>query len=195
MCKMPGRNFESRVFTEMCSLLGILKTQTTPLHPQSDGMVECFNRTMEAQLSKFIEDHQRNWDQLVPLMLMAYRTAIHETTCTPAKSMFAQDLRLSIELRYGHPEEELLEHKSAYATKLQEKLEQVHHFARGQLEMMSDLMKRHYDSHREGGKLNVGTPVWLHNPQRKKGVTPKLMRNWHGPYVVTKRINVVHFVL
>ena len=31
-----GRNFESAVFNE---------TRTTPLHPQSDGMVERFNRT------------------------------------------------------------------------------------------------------------------------------------------------------
>ena len=28
-----GRNFESAVFSEMCSLLGIKKTRTTPLHP------------------------------------------------------------------------------------------------------------------------------------------------------------------
>ena len=34
-----GRNFESAVFSEMCSLLGIKKTRTIPLHPQSDGMV------------------------------------------------------------------------------------------------------------------------------------------------------------
>ena len=43
-----GRNFESAVFSEMCSLLGITKTRTTPLHPQSDGMVEQFNCTLEA---------------------------------------------------------------------------------------------------------------------------------------------------
>ena len=35
-----GRNFESAVFAKMCNLLGIEKTRTTPLHPQSDGMVE-----------------------------------------------------------------------------------------------------------------------------------------------------------
>ena len=38
-----GRNFESIVSAEMCRLLGIQKTRTTPLHPQSDGMVESFN--------------------------------------------------------------------------------------------------------------------------------------------------------
>ena len=95
-----GRNFESVVFLEMCALLGITKARTTPLHPQSDGMVERFNRTLEAQLSKFVEDH-------LPLLLMAYRTAIHESTgCTPASLMLGRDLRLPIDLLYGRPDEE-----------------------------------------------------------------------------------------
>ena len=46
-----GRNFESAVFSEMCKLLWVAKTRTTPLNTQSDGMVEHFNRTLEAQLS------------------------------------------------------------------------------------------------------------------------------------------------
>jgi len=35
-----GRSFESVLFKDVCSLLDIEKTRTTPLHPQSDGMVE-----------------------------------------------------------------------------------------------------------------------------------------------------------
>jgi len=45
-----GRNFESRVFAQMCEWLGIRKTRTTRLHPQSDGLVERFMRTLSAQL-------------------------------------------------------------------------------------------------------------------------------------------------
>ena len=41
-----GRNFESKVFQEMCKSLGMDKTRTTPLHPKSHGMVERFNRTI-----------------------------------------------------------------------------------------------------------------------------------------------------
>lgn len=68
-------NFESTVFLKMCTLLGITKTKTTPLHPQSDGMMEWFNHTLEAQLSVFVEDHQQDWDAHPPLLLIAYRTA------------------------------------------------------------------------------------------------------------------------
>ena len=39
-----GQNFESAVFKEMCSLLGIENTRTTsPFRPQSDGIVERYN--------------------------------------------------------------------------------------------------------------------------------------------------------
>ena len=56
--------------------------RTTPLHhhPQSDGMVERFNQTIESQLSNYVEDHQRDWDKHIPFLLMAYRTAVHEAT-------------------------------------------------------------------------------------------------------------------
>lgn len=80
-----GHNFESQVFAEMCGIIGIMKTRTTPLHPQSDGMVERLNRTLEAQLSKFVNEYQRDWDRYIPLLMLALRSATHKATkCTPA---------------------------------------------------------------------------------------------------------------
>ncbi|ROT63006.1 hypothetical protein C7M84_019127 [Penaeus vannamei] len=67
-----GREFESRVFRECCRLLGIHKTRTTPLRPQSEGMVEWFNATLVTQIAKYCEEDQHDWDEWVPYMLMAY---------------------------------------------------------------------------------------------------------------------------
>ena len=53
-----GREIESELFSELCKLLGIEKTRTTPYRPQSDGLVdERFNRTLIAMLSAFVKDN------------------------------------------------------------------------------------------------------------------------------------------
>ena len=137
-----GRNFESALFKEMYSLLGMSKTRTTPLHPQSDGMVERMNRTIEAQLSMFIQDHQRNWDEFIAPLMMAYRSSIHDTTkCSPAKLMLGRELRLPVDLLLGRPSQEKPDLDTPYVDRLQSTLERVQEFARSILKLSSDLTK------------------------------------------------------
>ena len=61
-----GRNFESELLKEVCRLLAICKTRTTPLRPQTDGMVERFNRTIIQQLALFTTDCQDDWEGQMP---------------------------------------------------------------------------------------------------------------------------------
>ena len=44
-----GRNFESSLFREMCDLLHIHKSRTTPYRPSANGQVERCNRTLMAR--------------------------------------------------------------------------------------------------------------------------------------------------
>jgi hypothetical protein len=37
----------------------------------------------------------------------------------------------------------------------------------------------------------VGSSVWLHSPERKKGKSPKLSPRWEGQYVVVNHLNDV----
>jgi len=97
-----GRNFESRVFATMCERLGMHKTRTTALHPQSNGLAERFNRTLTQQLAIFTAEHQRDWDMHLPLVLMVYRSAVHDSTsCTPALLMLGQEIQTSAEVTFG----------------------------------------------------------------------------------------------
>ena len=50
-------------------------------------------------------------------------------------------------------------------------------------------MQVYYDTKSSDNTYNTGDPVWLYNPKKKKGVSPKLSRNWEGPYTVVKPIN------
>ena len=57
-----GRHFESKFFTQMCDLLHIDKTRTTIYHPQSDGTVEEFNKTLCSMIRAYINKNRSNWD-------------------------------------------------------------------------------------------------------------------------------------
>ena len=94
-----GCNFESALFKEMGKILGMEKMRTTPLRPQSDSMVEQFNRTLKNMLTKFGNENLSDWDCRLPLLMMAYWSAVHETTdCSPSELMFSQEVRLPVDL-------------------------------------------------------------------------------------------------
>ena len=97
-------------------------------------MVERFNRTIESQLSKYVEDHQRDWDKHIPFLLMAYRTATNETTgLSPDELMLGRSPRLPVDLIIQRPEEEDNQITTPYADYLLQKLENVHEFTREHL--------------------------------------------------------------
>ncbi|CAG2197901.1 unnamed protein product [Mytilus edulis] len=184
-----GSNFESNVFKEMCIILGIHKTRTTPFRPKSDGMVEKSNSTIETMLSAFVSKHQRDWDEYIYLLMLAYRSSEHESLGTsPCSMLFGREVNLPVDLILGRPETEKspLHLKTVYAYELSQKLEVIH-----KLKLSSDRMKRNYDVGTKMQTFDVGDPVWLHNPRRVKGLCPKLQNNWEGPYIVVNKLNDV----
>ena len=64
-----GRQFESEVISEMCKLLGVAKTCTTLYHPQSDGLVARFNRTLLSMLATAAKERPFEWEDHQLLLL------------------------------------------------------------------------------------------------------------------------------
>ena len=52
-----GSQFESRLMLEVCKWLGIQKNRTMPYHPQCDGLVKQFNRTLLSILATDCKDN------------------------------------------------------------------------------------------------------------------------------------------
>ena len=189
-----GRNFEAEVFAEVCRRLGVRKTRTTPLHPQSDGLVERFNRTLAVQLAILTDRRQQDWDRHLPLVLWAYRTAVQESTkCTPAALMFGRELRTPIDLVFGAPPEPEIGGKPGmdYYRQLRERLREVHEMARRAMGAAGVKQKRAYDTRCCGQEFQAGDQVWVFCPDRKKGISPKLSSQWVGPCGVLERLSDV----
>ena len=74
-----------------------------PYHPEGNGQVERFNRTLEDMLAKTIgEGNQQNWDIYLPKALLAYRTSLHEVTgFTPYHLVFGHSPQLPIDVMLG----------------------------------------------------------------------------------------------
>lgn len=181
------------------NLLGIRKTRTTPLHPQSDGQVERQHQTIINFLAKYISENQKDWDKWIPMFLLAYRSSKHEATgLTPAELYYARDLRLPLDLLQGNPPE-LPEQQSHsvgyYVGNLRERLREIHAKVRKKMLLRSSKVKTWYDRGARQISFKEGQKVWLFNPQRRKGKAPKLQSNWEGPYTIVKKLSDVVFCI
>ncbi|CAI5682786.1 unnamed protein product [Oreochromis niloticus] len=191
-----GRNFELKVFGEICRRLGVEKTRTTPLHPQSDGLVERFNRTLATQLAILTSRHQQDWDRHLPLVLWSYRTAVQESSqCTPAALMLGRELRTPVDLVFGSPPPPEPEIDGGpemdYYRRLRERLQVVHDYTRQAQASAGVRQKRAYDTRCWGEAFVPGDKVWVYCPVRKRGVSPKLCSHWQGPAEVVERLTEV----
>ena len=127
---------------DLCILLGIVKTRTTLYHLQSDGMIERFNRIILGMLSSGILEEERNWEQILPAVMMAYRTSVHKTTyMSPFMLVFGREVRLPVDDMFGNPPAELTKCSSMHALYLRNSLESAYHKVRKYLKVESRIQK------------------------------------------------------
>ena len=75
-----GTNLLSFLMKDICRLLGIEKLDTTASHPQCNGVIERFNRTLKSMLRKQAAKFGMQWDKYLSGVLWAYRNTPHSTT-------------------------------------------------------------------------------------------------------------------
>ena len=192
-----GRNFESRVFSEVCSILGIRKTRTTPYNPKSDGMIERFNRTLLGMVSSMIDPlrRQRDWDEQLAFATFAYRATPQESTGeSPNMLMLGREVSLPLDLttRLSTVESEA-NLTEDYALRLRETMQSAHERAREHLKASARRQKKTYDRKTMPTTLEAGQLVWLHNPSKRRGLSPKLQRRWEGPCRIVDKLSDVTY--
>ena len=75
-----GRTFESDLFQEVCRLLEVTKTRSTPYHPSANGLVKRFNRTLGNMIWSYLDGNYGDWDLYITMLMAAYRATSHPAT-------------------------------------------------------------------------------------------------------------------
>jgi len=188
-----GRQFKSQLMAEVCKLLQIHKTRTTPYHPQSDGLVERFNRTMLAMLSTCAKGNPLDWERHVRKVCMAYNTSVQASTgYTPFFLMFGRQARIPVDVMYAVPNS-TPQSPNEYAATLGKQMGQAFTLARKHSLTKHERQKEIYDKKVHGKPYQKGDHVWLHSPMGKREPSKKLYHPWSGPYRVVKKLSEANY--
>lgn len=183
-----GTNLLSHLMRDVCDMLGVKKLNTTAYHPQSDGMVERFNRTLKAMLRKHAAKFGAQWDRYLPGVLWAYRNTPHESTGEkPSFLLFGFDCRSPTEAALLPPTEAQQTDLSDYRQELVLSLSSAREMATKSIRKAQRRYKTQYDKRSSTIDYKVGDWVLVRFPQDETGAQRKLSRPWHGPYRIVSR--------
>ena len=181
-----GTNLLSHLMTDLCKMLGIKKLNTTTYHPECDGMVEQFNRTLKTSLCKHAATYGNQWDKYLYGVLYAYRNIPHESTGEkPSYLLYGMDLCTPSEAAILPPSPTGWVDTDDYREQVTLSLSVARDNAVKSIRKAQQRYKRQYDRNTKATTFAVGQWVLVRFPADESGKNRKLSRPWHGPYRVT----------
>ncbi len=189
-----GSNFTSRLLREIYNLLHIHPIRTTPYHPQTDGLVERFNKTLKSLLRKTASDSGKDWDRLLPFLLFAYREVPQASTgFSPFELLFGREVRGPLDIL---KESWVANHRSSesvvsHVLAMRDRMESMTGLVQEHLKDAQARQKRWYDRRARDRVFQPGDQVLVLLPTSSS----KLLARWHGPYKVIRKEGKVTYLI
>ena len=184
-----GSNFESVLFKEVCELLRIHKTRTTPYRPSANGQVERYNRTLMDAVRCFVGRNQSSWDLLLPQIAAALRSSVNRHTgYTPNRLMFGREVNTPVEMLFSDLGKQEAVEVGEFVRDLENNLQKTHKWVREKLKQRVGNMKRYYDLKLNLKSYKPGDAVYVLNTAVVKGQSRKFGAPWKGPGVIEQKI-------
>ena len=123
--------FLSNLLQETAQLIGIEQLLTLGGHPQTDGLVEWFNRTLKQMLQKLVSKGGKDWDKKLGPVLFAYRTTPHSLSDeTPFYLVNGRDPNLPSTLSFSVPQVKYPVIETEFGKELDKELKYARELAR-----------------------------------------------------------------
>ncbi len=185
-----GANFLSNLMKEVYAWMGTKKLNTSSYHPQTNGLVERFNQTLENELSKLCDIRTKDWVDYLQPATFAYNTSFQQTIQeSPYVIIYGHDPILPGDehLSYGGME---FEFANQYVDTLHERFVFAWNFVKENLNKAQEKYLNKNLRVKTIKSFNVGDKVLLHTALAPtKDMVRKFLHPWTGPYEIVKKIS------
>ena len=182
-----GSNLISELIKQLYKLLNIKHSCSLSYVPQQNGAAEKFVSTMKNMMCHFAVSKPREWDDLCPLVVLAYNNQISAATkCTPQQMAMGESARVSLDLAWGAPPivEDLEEQE--YVAWLRETMHEIHDYALKTMAHTIQTTKDRFDKGQFGKPYQKDDLVWKLKGKFESG-SRKFQRRYEGIYIVLEK--------
>uniref|UniRef100_A0A8C2HM53 Gypsy retrotransposon integrase-like protein 1 n=1 Tax=Cyprinus carpio TaxID=7962 RepID=A0A8C2HM53_CYPCA len=173
-----GREFDNKLFSKLQEYSGVQGSHTTPYHPQGNGQVERFNRTLLAMLRTLPETAKADWKTSLAKVVNAYNCTKSEATgFAPYYLLFGRTPRLPIDIMFGVPAKNQSSSYHDYAEDWRKRMTEAYKLASRVSHKEKERGKALYDKKIHGAELILGNRVLVRN-FKEKGGPGKLRSFW-----------------
>ncbi len=187
-----GTTFLSRTLKELYELLGIKSIRTSVYHPQTDGLVKLFNRTLKNMVRKFVKEDTKNWDKWLEPLLFAVREVPQASTgFSPFELLYGRQPRGVLDVIKESWEEGPSNSRNEiqYVLDLRAKRHILGRLSMENFLQAQDKQMRLYNRGTRLRQFTSGDKVLVLLPTSSS----KLLAKWQGPFVVTRRVGELDY--
>jgi transposase InsO family protein len=184
-----GREFDNRLFRELENYCGIVKTRTTPYHPQTNGSCERMNSTVLHMLRTLAESEKPRWHEHVDKLMHAYNSTTHSTTgYSPHFLLFGREPVLPLDLvltAHARPKENVGKQYSKFVEEWESRMTEAYNIAKERCDKVKSHAEDVWKRRKMANKLHPGDRVLVRN-KRETGGPGKLRSCWESNVFVVK---------
>ncbi len=180
--------FENRLLERLERLCAVNHCRTTPYHPQGNGQVERFNRTLLDMLRTLPENEKSRWKDHVNKVVHAYNCTRSDTTgFSPFFLLFGRHPRLPIDLILQTKTPSTKQDYPQYVKQWRTAMQESYRLAGQKINERAAKAKKTYDRFVRSSILQPGDRVLVRNLSERGG-PGKLRSFWENDiYLVVER--------
>ena len=177
-----GTHFNNLLLKRLMKKFEIKHLMSTPYHPQTNGLVERFNRTLCEALAKTAAEHLDEWDKFIAPVLFAYRTSKHSTTrMTPFYLVYGREAKLVADSTKMEEETNLVDHVTSQLNELPI----ARYNVQQQINDEQQLQKERFDQKQKKFiQFNEENLVLYYKAFMDNRHTGKFEPKWKGPFII-----------